>query len=440
MILLRHLRPRNIFARTALVLMAALLVLQGMNIAVGSYLIGLPLLRNSVDDLAALMTLAAQTYTELPPITRPDFVIELKSNHRLELSEIDGPKNGAQSYLPYALLLETALERRLHQPVKVQATATHPVRYWVDVHIGLQWLRIMFSQERIGTHPPITLLVLLLLGLAISVFTALILARRLTGPLVTLSQATREIGYGYVPPPISEEGPEELAILARNFNNMARRVRALLDTRTTLLAGISHDLRTPIARLRLAIELMRDELQEERVAAMERDLEEMDALIGQLLDTAREVRTGQVELLELAPLVLEVVNDVRRGGATIDSQLTETPCLHYVNRRAFQRVLANLLENALRHGRPPVIVRLTCVRQHAVLEVEDCGPGIPSKHEESVFRPFVAIGPSAGSGLGLAIVHGIVHAYGWEISLRPRPGGGTIARLSLSDAPPAPLE
>lgn len=428
----RLFRANSLYSQTARMFLVTLLLVQSATLAVTGYLVFLPVFRSSVNDLAALMVLSAKTYVELPPRTRPDFVQELKQRLELDIRLTHGPMQGTRSFLPYVVKLEKALGDYLFQDISIQASSGTPRVYWVDIHLADEWLRLSFPRHRIGTHPPLTLLLLILSSLAITVAATLLVSRRLSAPLVAMAQAIRQVGHGALPPPLPESGPSELATLARSFNRMALRVRELLDTRTTLLAGISHDLRTPMARIRLQVELMRGQADEKRLTDIESDLEEMQQLISQLLDIAREVSNNPVEPQALRPLVQAVVAAFERSGADVRTELEEQ-CTHPVNALAFKRILSNFLDNALKHGRPPVSVRLVCDSRHVRLEVHDHGDALVQDNSQ-LFQPFVQHQASSGSGLGLAIVRGIAQAYEWEVRLSGTPDQGTLAELILPRA------
>ncbi len=420
----------GMYWQTARLFLITLLLVQVATLAVTGYLVFLPVLRSSVNDLAALMVLSAKTYVELPPGTRPDFVRELKDRQNLTLQVSDGPRTGKASYLPYVLKLEDALGDYLQHDTRIQSDGENPPTYWVDLNFAGEWLRLSFSRQRIGTHPPLTLLLLTLSALVITVVTTILVSRRLTAPLVAMARATRQVSHGALPAPLPEAGPRELATLARSFNRMAIRVRDLLDSRITLLAGISHDLRTPMARIRLQLELMRGKADEQRLNDIEQDLEEMQALISQLLDIAREVSNEKVEMTALKPAVIAVVERFRRSGYAVNAAAVQ-PCSHPVNALAFKRILTNFLDNAFAHGSPPVEVRLQADETQIRLEVLDQGNALESGDVTHLFEPFVRARRSAGSGLGLAIVRGIAQTYQWQVRLEPNPGGGTTARLVL---------
>jgi two-component system osmolarity sensor histidine kinase EnvZ len=233
---------------------------------------------------------------------------------------------------------------------------------------------------------------------------------------------------------LPENGPRELADLARQFNETSQQVRELLADRTVLLAGISHDLRTPLTRLRLAVEMLPDATDPALTARMSRDIDEMSAQIGQAVELGGTLGAGERRREDIAALTSEVVGSRPR---VVWRPLGR--CIHSVNAQALRRILGNLIENALRYSSGPVEVHLDCRHETPSLLVLDRGPGIPEAEREAVFRPFYRLERSrnrttGGSGLGLAVARQLAVANEMEITLANRTGGGLAARIRLPSA------
>ncbi len=431
-------RPKTLFARTGLTIAAAMLALLLFFIGVVLYFILVPMARQASADLGALIVLSAQTWVELPPHTRTDFEDELRSRHGLILVHTDAPLAGITFKTPYMQFLEQALADRLGEATPLMVDPTEENRLWVDVPMADHRLRIGFPHDRVGARPPTALFMLIAGAGIITLATSLLLVRRLTRPLSRLASATSRFGRGERPESLPEEGPEELMLLARNFNHMTDQVRQLLSNRTTLLGGISHDLRTPIAQLQLAIELLQDDQDQVLLDGMRRDLKQMDQLIGRTLELARGLEDSgrEREERDLAALVAETLGDFTHREKTIRWGPLP-PCIQHISPVALRRVLTNLLENALRYGGDqPIAVKLQCRENGAQIDILDRGPGIPEDRLEAVFQPFYRLEGSrsqttGGSGLGLAIVRQLCDRHGWGIKLKPREGGGTDACLTI---------
>lgn len=267
--------------------------------------------------------------------------------------------------------------------------------------------------------------------LALALVGAGLIASNIARPLAALTRAAARIGRGEAHQPVAEEGPLELRSLGAAFNRMARDLESIERERAMVLAGISHDLRTPLSRMRLALEMSGAE--SGAAGAMVADIDEIDAIIGQFLDFARGVTEHKAEQ-DLADLLDEVATHYTRVGKKVELALDDVPPFRFA-RMAVRRAISNLVDNALRYAAEPVEIELKRASGAARIEVRDRGPGIPPEEAERLKRPFTRLdaarsGP-AGAGLGLAIVERVARAHGGSLELLPRPGGGLIARLTL---------
>jgi len=428
-------RP-SLFRSIATTLAVALFIFQSAIIAVTVYFVMVPMAKRSADDLAALMVLSAQTWAELPLKTRADFERELAKKHDLWLFTSANVLPEKGHYLPYLLFLEDALEKRTGYPVQIKVTRWEQPWYWVDIPVADKLIRIGFPKSHIGVRPPQALISVLSVTILLTLITSIILARRISRPLAELSAAAKRVGEGASPPNLPEVGVKELASLARAFNTMSRQVKELLDNRTTLMAGISHDLRTPLARMRLAVEMLPENTNPKIVARLQNDLEEMNRLIGEFLLLSRGLGKEEEQKTEIIHLLDRLVDDARSSGAAVEWH-AQGPCERMTGPMALHRVLSNLIGNAIRYGEgKPVTVECQCDALATVIRVLDRGKGIPSDQMDLVFRPFHRLESSrnsatGGSGLGLAIAKQLADANGWLIALHPREGGGTEARLTI---------
>ncbi|TMG86670.1 MAG: HAMP domain-containing protein [Betaproteobacteria bacterium] len=271
-----------------------------------------------------------------------------------------------------------------------------------------------------------------LIALVVLLASAFAFARYLARPLRQLSDAVSNVGRGQSPAPLPETGPSEIVSLNRGFNQMLASLHQAEQDRALLLAGVSHDLRTPLSRLRLAVEVgTRDERER---AAMVGDIEEIDKIIGQFLDFARDQRDAPLEPRGLNDIVADVVERYRRGGGDVRFAAGEIPMVA-LRPTAMSRLIVNLIDNALRYGAPPVDVTTRRAPDAVVLEISDRGQGIPVDQVERLKRPFTRGEPArsgaAGAGLGLAIVDRIARMHGGSFDLLPREGGGALARVII---------
>jgi two-component system osmolarity sensor histidine kinase EnvZ len=311
---------------------------------------------------------------------------------------------------------------------------------WLSFHIDDDeyWLRI--PRERIERQIALRWLGWGALALVLSLLAAYFIVSRLNRPLQALAYAAGAIGKGRTPDPVPESGPAEIRTLARAFNQMSMDLARLDADRALILAGVSHDLRTPLSRLRLGLEMSgADPHLKEGMTA---DIEEMDRIINQFLDFARSDGGEAPQRADLAAIAAEVAEHYRRHGKLVATDLAGVPELP-LQAMAMRRVVLNLVDNALRYGGDEVSIAVRAEDSVVVLDVADRGPGIPPSEAERLKQPFtrleVARSDKGGAGLGLAIVERVVSAHRGRLDLLPREGGGLIAeiRLPIGGTPPA---
>lgn len=433
-----HIRKtaHSLFRSTATTVAVALMLFQFILIAVTVNYVVLPMAKRSADDLSALLVLSAQTWVELPLETRKDFALELLQKHQFMLYEDMRPLPSRNDFFPYLSLLDSALTARVGVPIRIKVTQLDTLWFWAEIPTGERLIRIGFPKERLNINPPKMLILALVAMVALTLLTALILARRIAAPLSQLSLAAQRVGEGKVPESLPETGIAELAGLSHTFNKMAFQIREHLANRTVMLAGISHDLRTPLARMRLAIEMLPPETNPKLLARLQHDIDDMNQLIAEFLVLSRDGQKETPVQVSISELLQELVEDVQELGAQVVWQ-TDTPILMQVGAMSLQRVVTNLLGNAHRYGDgKPIELVLAVNEKEVLIRILDSGKGIPAHELENVFRPFYRLESSrsnvtGGSGLGLAIARQLCDANGWQIQLLPRVGGGTEARLVI---------
>lgn len=422
--------PASLYARTAVTLALAFIVFQAAAFWVVYRTLIVPVAERSADDLAGLIVLSAQTWVELPPETRTAFESELARRHGLRLTTRDVGATAAAPAFAFRAEIEAALGERIGEAVALRGVPGTRAA-WLDIPVGGHGLHVGFFPDRYAVKPPLTAVAVILLGALLSLLTALLLVRRITVPLARAAGAARQVGAGELPEPLPETGPAELAELARRFNTMATEVRELLDNRTTLLAGISHDLRTPMTRLQLHLEMLRDAPSPARIDRAVADLADMNRLITGYLELARTTQPETRSRFDLAVLLEEVAADAGLAG------FAAAPCEVDAGRLALRQIVSNLLQNAQRYGdAASAELVLECEEKVARVVVRDGGPGIPEDQLDKVFRPFYRVeasraGTTGGTGLGLAIVRQLATTNGWKVSLTNRASGGLEAVLEI---------
>ena len=434
--------PRTLFGRTALVIASASFAFQLFTIGVVTWFALMPLGQRATSDFAALMVDTARSWAAEPAAERPWIQERIHREHRLQVQDPPGNVQGFTRRLPYFGLLEAALGARIGQRVELRASHSDDGEqwYWADVPADGQTVRIGFPASRVDVQPWLAMLLILSVGTVVALVTSAWLAHRLIGPLTRMAGAAQGIGQGRRPDPLPETGPTEIATLAREFNRMGEQVQELLANRTTLLAGISHDLRTPLARISLALGMLSEKPERELFDRVMRDVDGMNELIARCLEVGRDFAEQDTVDFDLCDLLAEVAGEHAHAGATIHGR-KGPQCRVRARPLALERILSNLVDNALRYGGgQPVDLEYRLVDGRVDICVLDRGPGLPDEEREAVFRPFYRLEPSrssstGGSGLGLAIVRQLANANGWSVDLAPREGGGTAAcvRVPLAD-------
>lgn len=276
-----------------------------------------------------------------------------------------------------------------------------------------------------------TLAVLLLAVLALSYLAV----RWITRPLLTLATAADRLGEDIHRPPLPESGPSEVKLAARAFNRMQARLQRLIDDRDRIFSAMSHDLKTPITRLRLRAEMLDDE-QRQR---FEKDLREMEEMVGAALEFLRGLDAGQIrQPVDMMALLESLQADHEEMGQQVSlTGLPDTPFIGMAP--LIKRCLNNLIDNAIRYGQRAHIAIEDSAEQ-LILRIRDDGPGIPEDRQEKVFDPFYRLESSrsretGGSGLGLCIARSIIDAHGGTLTLRNHPDGGLEVSIALPRRP-----
>ncbi|MBA3034406.1 MAG: HAMP domain-containing protein [Gammaproteobacteria bacterium] len=387
----------------------------------------------SMTNLTRVALLAAQ------PELRHHLLAELSDREGLHVYPADdNDQIVPPPPLPLPRRIATLLQERLGADTRLAFELNGEPGLFVSFRIfegteGDFWLAL--PRERLERKLPLQWLGWGAAVLLLSLAGAWLIVFLITRPLRALETAARKVGAGETPPPLPEHGPQEITAVTAAFNQMSANLRQLEDDRRLLLAGISHDLRTPLTRLRMETELSVAE--PEARAGMAADIEEMDRTIGQFLDFARPQDSAgtPAEPTDLDALLNDIAgrygDRVRRPASADFSKLAAA------RPEALRRAIINLIENALRHAgtAEPVDLTLTQAGNEIVIAIEDRGPGIASGEIERLKLPFTrgetARTGASGAGLGLAIVERIVRAQHGRLELLPRDGGGLSAQIRL---------
>jgi two-component system osmolarity sensor histidine kinase EnvZ len=348
-------------------------------------------------------------------------------------SQSEAIKNGLKQSTPYQSW-SSQMSDSLGGEAQVRITHGEPYLYWINPPQNPNiWITIPMVGLGQGDGSP-HLVYLLMIGI-LSVGGSLIFVRRLNRPLKALQYAALLVGRGQVPKPLKEEGSSELIAVTHAFNQMSKGIKQLEDDRALLTAGISHDLRTPLTRIRLASEML-PESQDWVKEGIVHDIEDMNEIIDQFIDYVRQDQQECMQASNINDLIKDAtqVRDIEENHR-ISLDLEPLP-LTLIRRVALKRVLDNLIENAFRYGSDNIEITSKHYKKDRQLcfAIRDYGPGIPEEQIPSLFEPFTqgdkARG-SLGSGLGLAIIKRIVEMHSGKVTLQNHPQGGLIATVFI---------
>lgn len=319
--------------------------------------------------------------------------------------------------------------------VRVSVTESGQTIFWIrPPQAPAYWIAVPLSAVNDPNISPLTFF-LMVIGI-LSVAGGWLFVRRLNRPLLALQKAANKVGRGDIPPPLPEEGSTEIVAVTQAFNQMAKGIKQLEDDRSLLTAGISHDLRTPLTRIRIATEMLPDD-QNWISEGIIHDIEDMNDIIDQFIDYVRQDQSEKRELTNVNELITDAVQARNiEEHHNIELHLTDIPAV-FIRRVAIKRVLDNLIENAFRYGSDNIMIASGMDKKRQIISfcVRDFGQGIPDEDIEDLFEPFKqgdkARG-SVGSGLGLAIIKRVVDMHSGKITLRNHPEGGLEATVTLS--------
>ncbi len=389
-----------------------------------------PLWERSAEDKAALLTLTANSWVELHPERRAYFETEIYTKHGLILTEDKSATPTRTSPHHYYRTLASELEKRVGEPVEVMEGED---MLWVDVPTESGFsLRVEFLQHLPHVQQFYVGLSLLGVVLVVVLIISFTVTRRISKPLTQVADAATAFRGGAGFTPLPETGIREFVSLSKSFNEMAEEISTLLTNRTTLTAGISHDLRTPLTRMMLALELLPDNVDPNLIERFRTNLNSMESLIADAAFFAKG-ETETTVRLDVDEFIASTVHSVDESIKI--SREGNSPGRTSIARSALKRCLSNLVENARRHAKGArLLVRYS--DEGMTIHVLDDGPGIPEPDRQRVLQPFVRLEESrnvetGGSGLGLAIVAQLCQIHGWNIDIGESSTGGTDATLRV---------
>ena len=326
--------------------------------------------------------------------------------------------------------LSRALTRKLGRPYHME---TEGYGDWIRIKVQLtDGLLDVFVKKRRLFNETTYLFLAWLIGTSLGMIgIAVIFMRNQVRPIRRLAVAVDEFGKGRDVPDLVPSGAAEIRTLTAAFNITRARIRRMIAQRTEMLAGVSHDLRTPLTRLKLHLAILGED---RRIADLKSDVGEMESLVEEYLAFAAGEGTEAVVDADVAPILDEVISGARRDGVDVDFR-AQAGLVVPIRPNAFRRCLTNVVSNAVRHAEH-VSVRARRTRDTIEIIVDDDGPGIPETAREDVFKPFYRVDDSrnpatGGTGLGLTIARDVIRGHGGDIRIETAPAGGVRARLRM---------
>lgn len=436
---LRRLVPRGLLGRSLLIILVPLVILQAIALQLfyGSHLdvISRRLAAGVAGDVAMVVGLlereteeADRSWIFREASWRLNLSLAYEAGARLTTV---GSRPAALPWLPLEEDLTAAMQERVRLPFDAD-WQSDPRSVIIRVQMPDGVLHVEVARKRLFSGT-IYLFVIWLVGSSLLLFVvAGLFMRNQVRALRKISAAAEAFGMGRTVGPMKPEGAAEVRQAATAFNRMEERIRRFVDSRTEMLAGISHDLRTPLTRLRLGLAMLPEAARED-AAAMTEDVAEMDRLIGDYLAFARGEGVEQAEETDLALLLCDVAARQSRGGPAIPVQAPDSLRME-LRAGAMRRCFGNLLDNARKNAKHVTVTLAQQKRgEHGIwadIVIDDDGPGIPEGLREDAFKPFTSLA-GGSTGLGLAIARDIARAHGGDVFLEDSPLGGLRARIRV---------
>lgn len=432
--------PRSLLVRIFLWVTVLVLVTNGAWIMVFRLADAEPRAKALAQFAASAVNLVRVSLLTADPGLRPGLLQELSDQEGIRLLPKDPKDNIAplpqQSFMT---ITESRLRHLLGPKTVLALRVNGEDGLWVSFTMTPDdqdefWL--ILPLNRIEHHTPWHWLGWGGLAAILALAVAWWIASHISRSMRRIAKAAHQVGLGKTPPPLTEEGPDEIVNLTRAFNRMSRDLAYHEQERAEILAGISHDLRTPLARMRLEAELSLPE--GPALEGMTADIVQMDNIIAQFLDYARSEGEEPSVPTDIAALLENLAEYGQAIQRPVSLKLSPLPIVS-VKPRALGRALGNLVDNAWKYGAPPVTLGAEIKQGWLELSVLDHGPGVPADQRERLKRPFTRIesarSGAGGTGLGLAIAERVSRAHGGSLRLDEGPGGQgllVVLRLPLS--------
>ncbi len=391
-------------------------------------------------QVVSVVTVTRAALMHSAPDSRRELLFDLASNEgirvypREKTDKVEPPPA-----IPLMPVIESSVREKLGNKTAFAGSVNELPGFWVSFEMEDDAYWLMLDRERVERLSGAQWIGWATATLLLSLLGAAFISRLVNQPLARINRAARLLAKGEMPAPLPERGAAEIQQTNRSFNQMVEDLTRIESDRAIILAGISHDLRTPIARMLLEVEMA--SLTPEAREGMQSDLSQMDAIIGQFLTYARPISNASFARVDLSKLLGDCAHEAARlGGVEVSTEIA-VGLQVMGNETELMRTISNLMENARRYGVTP---QTDTVELHlagylkdglAMLEISDRGPGVPEKEVDLMLRPFTRLdtarSQAEGSGLGLAIVNRIIKQHGGKLRLINRKEGGLTVQAAL---------
>jgi len=399
-----------------------------------------PRARQVAAQIVSIITLTRTALANSDPELRRELLLDLKNNEGIKILPLED--NDIVLAAPEGdtvAEIEANIRTRMGAQTRFAGDINGHEGFWIsfDMEGDPYWLGL--ERQRVERTSGIQWVGWGAFTLIISMLGAVFITRLVNQPLSRLTAATQRLAKGKIPEPLPETGPEEIRDTYRSFNQMVADLAQVESDRALVLAGISHDLRTPLARMQLELEMAN--LSHEARTGMQSDLNQMDAIIGQFLDYAKPTDNASFAPVDLSILLADCAQSAgRMPDLRIQTQIVGQVRVmgHETDLR---RVFNNLIENARRYGRAvnaeftELEIKCHVNGDIAIVKVADHGAGVPEDDIERLLRPFTRLdtarGQANGAGLGLAIVDRVVRRHAGKMRVRNRSTGGFVVEIGI---------
>jgi two-component system osmolarity sensor histidine kinase EnvZ len=429
----KRLIPKSLLVRAFLLIVVLILVSLGASVSVLRHAEQEPNARQMAQLVVSVVNLTRAAVLSAAPEWRVSLLVELADAEglRVHLAETGDVLTPLPDHPPELRMMVDKVQAKLGKKTRFAVMRNGIEALWVSFNIGQEEFWVALPHEHIEHPVSQVWLIWSSVVLLLALLGAYYIARQVTYPLKQLALAAKLTGQGQHPPRLPEQGAQEVIAVSAAFNQMSADLAVNERERALVLAGISHDLRTPLARVRLAAEMSQDDFLREGLIA---DVGQMDEVIRQFLDYAKLDESEAFVLTDISLLVQEAIQPYLLRAVSVILELQTVPRL-IVRPLLLKRALSNLLDNVVKYGGGEITIQLYREAGNVILAVADRGVGILKADRAAAKRPFIRLDVArsdvTGSGLGLAIVERAARLHQGEFELSEREGGGLIARLIL---------